>query len=355
VTRARLYQTLRTAHLERAHQLLPATILFQGRRYDFDEAAASGLDLVQTGPLGIGRYVFGSKISELEINEPLMRYSIRTSALALVALRARDLLRRRRTLVVTYAIENLDPFRTPASSLRGRLRAASDRALTRFVWRRVDRIAYGTGAARVLYESILPPHRRPLDSASIPALPAPCAAEDVDRMPHRVVYLGALTARKGFPLVMEAWDRVLERRPDATLLIMGKGALEQAAIDWAAPRSSVTVLIDPERREIHRQLASTQVLTLPSQPAPAWREQVGLPIVEGLSHGASIVTTTETGIADWLAANGHAAIRADAGAAELADAIIGLLEHPVPEAEVIASLPPRDGRLAADDWLFRTA
>jgi hypothetical protein len=36
-----------------------------------------------------------------------------------------------------------------------------------------------------------------------------------------------------------------------------------------------------------------------------WREQLGLPILEGLSHGSRIVTASETGLAPDLSRDGH--------------------------------------------------
>ena len=68
---------------------------------------------------------------------------------------------------------------------------------------------------------------------------------------------------------------------------------------------------------------------LPSQPTSAWREQVGLPIVEGLSYGCTIVTTTETGLAGWLSEHRHRVLPADANEAQLAAAIIDALRRPV--------------------------
>jgi glycosyltransferase involved in cell wall biosynthesis len=111
--------------------------------------------------------------------------------------------------------------------------------------------------------------------------------------------------------------------------------------------------VDPPRAQIHQLLASSQVLVLPCQPTPSWREQVGLPIVEGLSYGCTVVTTTETGLASWLAAAGHQVTSADATAEELAAAILAAVRHPLQAGDVLASLPDVDGRLAADDWLFR--
>ena len=70
---------------------------------------------------------------------------------------------------------------------------------------------------------------------------------------------------------------------DATLALLGKGALEQEARALSVAQPSVTLEVDPPRPRIHSVLDDSRVLVLWSQPSPTWREQVGLPIVEGLS------------------------------------------------------------------------
>jgi glycosyltransferase involved in cell wall biosynthesis len=96
---------------------------------------------------------------------------------------------------------------------------------------------------------------------------------------------------------------------------------------------------------------------LASQPTAGWREQVGLPIVEGLAHGCRVVTTDQTGLAGWLrehADRGHRVVPAGGSGADLAAAVLAALTTPTGDGpgSVLADLPVRDGRLAADDWLF---
>ena len=89
-----------------------------------------------------------------------------------------------------------------------------------------------------------------------------------------------------------------------------------------------------------------------SQPTPTWREQVGLPVVEGLAHGCTVVTTTETGLAGWLAAHGHEVLPPGAPDGEVAAAVDRALGRRRPAGDVLADLPAADGRLAADRWMF---
>ncbi|MEF2977731.1 glycosyltransferase [Subtercola sp. YIM 133946] len=350
----RLYRSIRSAHLERAHDLAPATILYSEKRYDFDDALTTGLDLIRTGPVRGALLLARSRVTTLEINEPLMLDSLMTSVLAIAALAWRRLLGKPRTSVVTYAIDNADPFsRVAGTRFRTRVRRRIERVLARFVWRRVDRVAFGTSAAQETYETVLGEVGLRSSAMVIPALPAPWpASNEQRRIDGRVVFLGAFSERKGIRVLLDAWPLVREARPEASLLIMGKGALKSDVLTTAAIWPGIEVEIDPARGRIHDRLDEARVLVLPSQPTPTWREQVGLPIVEGLSHGLSIVTTEQTGLAEWLVGNKHYVV-ADAGSAdELAKQIIRAIDEQRRPSDIVASLPRTDGRISADGWLF---
>lgn len=347
-SRVRLYETVRTAHLERAHELAPAAIVFRSRRYDFDDSLIDGLELIQASRSGAARLIARSDVTVLEVNEPLMLNSLPTTILTILALAAR----RKRPRIVTYVIGNANPFATSAQSgFRRRARARLDLAMARAVWSRLDRVVFGTDAARLTYEAVLGAPRR-AEIRDIPALPAREAHVAAGPTLERVVFLGAFVARKGLPQVITAWPRVRQRRPTSTLLLMGKGELLADVQHLVEREPSVTVMVDPSRAAIREELASSRVLVLPSQPTPTWREQIGLPILEGLEQGCRIVASTETGLAPWLAANGHAVVSVPTDVRELADAIAAQLELVDDRTAILDALPIRDGRLAADDWLF---
>lgn len=350
--RVRVYQTLRTAHLERAHELAPAAILFTSRRYDFDERLLAGLEVVQAGRWRSAGILARSHIRELEVNEPLMLSAAPGAALAMSAVRLKAAITGRRALVVSYAIGNEDPLRhAPSRSFRQRLARRIDVAIGRAVWRRLDRVAYGSPAARATYAALMPP-RDDLESRLIPALPNPCACATGAARAHRLVFLGAFSERKGFPLVLEAWATVREELPDAILVLLGKGSLGDVADAAASADPRIELIVDPTRERIHHELVSASVVALPSQPAAGWREQIGLPIVEGLAHGCTVVTSTETGLAGWLAEAGHRVLDVPTSPGALAEAMVDALRGPIPPASVLASLPEVDGRRAADAWLF---
>jgi len=350
--RARLYRSARTAHLERSAALPPALLLFDKRRYDFDEDLARRVGAVEATTFRAARILAASGVTTLEINEPSAVEGSRRTAFVLAWLRLWSW-RQARPRVVAYAIGNSSPFVPPVGlSFRRRWGLRLDYALARYVWWECDRVAFGTTAARDAYREAFGRHPRPLDMTVVPALPVacPCAQGDAQRRP-RVVFLGAFAARKGFPLLAEAWPLVLADQPDAELVVVGKGELEPLAHELGA-LSSVRVVVDPPRDAIHEELRQARVLALPSQRAGRWREQVGLPIVEGLAHGCTVVTTDETGLADWLVETGHRVLHAPTSVEDLAGSIAAALRENRSAADVLATLPLTDGRLEADAWMF---
>jgi len=351
----RLYETVRTAHLERARELAPASILYRRRRYDFDASLTAGLDLVEAGPLRAAVVLARSDVREVEVNEPLMVSSLRRTAMALAAVDVRAALRRRpRPVVTTYAIANDErpPVRPGAL---GRARRLVDRALVRHVARRVDRAVFGTAAARDLYAAQAPAVLRARHTL-LWALPTPCACGPVGSpAPGSVLFVGAFEERKGVRQLLAAWPLVAAACPDARLTLVGTGPLLADVEAFAAGRADVEVVVDPPRSEVHRLQREHAVAVLLSQRTRTWREQVGLPVVEGLAHGCAVVATDETGLADWLREHGHGVLPVSAGAAAVAQEVRARITRARAASDVLADLPAQDGRLAADAWLFGPA
>ena len=349
-----MYGSLRSAHLERAHALEPASLLHRRQRYDFDPALAEGLDLIRGGTVAMAATVLRSRLAGIEVNEPLLRPGLWKTAVAVTAARTAARLRRSPVLVVSYAIENRDPYaQHPAPSLRSAVRRRLDRALAGYVARRLDRIAYGTAAAAKLYAARLGTELAAVEDTVVPALPAPCTCtSDEDRDADRAVFVGAFQPRKGLPELVDAWPLVADRHPSARLTLVGKGVLADLAHGLADRVDGVDIVVDPPRVELHRILRRAAVLVLLSQRTATWREQVGLPVVEGLAHGCTVVTTEETGLASWLSGHGHEVLPVTASSEKIAEAITRALAARRRASAVLAELPEVDGRLAADRWLF---
>jgi glycosyltransferase involved in cell wall biosynthesis len=353
MSNARVYQRLRTAHLERAHSQTPASILYVERSYDFADDLADGLDLIEAGTFGAPAVMLASRLRTVEINEPLVRQRLVRTVATVVAARLAGRLHRLPVSIVTHAIENRDPFSGPApSSLTARVRFRLDDWLSRRVARRIDRISFGTEAAQELYLSLRGRELRSATQALFPELPAACDRETSTIAPSGVVFLGAFDERKGVRQLLAAWPFVSNRLAGSRLTLLGKGPLLDEVETTVANLAGVTVVVDPPRDDIHEYLRSAQVLALLSRPRPRWREQVGLPIVEALAHGCTIVTTEQTGLASWLSAHGHYVVESDSSDEAVAEAIADALIAARPASDVTKDLPPIDGRSAADSWLF---
>ena len=349
-----LYRTVRSAHLERARALGGVTILHRSRRYDFDPALAQGVHLVAAGPWRTALLLLRWRVLTLEVNEPLMVSAAATSLLAVVAGRLGAALRGRSVRVVTYAIENRDP--APAGvGVRGRWRRLRARALSAAVARGVDRIAFGTPGSQELYLRLLERPLRRAEQRLVTTAPAPCACGSATgpARPGSVAFVGALEERKGFDVLARAWPAVAASHPGSTLTVVGSGRLEGTARELAARTPGVRLLVDPPRAVVHEVLGSASVLVLLSRQTPRWREQVGLPLLEGLAHGCAVVTTADTGLAPWLVEHGHTVLDATAGPEQAARALGAVLDAARTPASVLADLPAQDGRAAAAAWLRR--
>lgn len=349
----RVIPELRQAHVERLPEMAPARTIALGTMYDLEASARGrpGVDVSRTNFLGALRQVATTTATTLEMPEPLwLRFLPRAVVLSL-AWKIRGGRRRH----VVYAIENNDLAallggrRPPRRGVVG-IPAVALGLYVRFF---VDRLAFGTESARRAYHSL--PFVSAVPWVVIPALPAPSETPCVDAasIGLEVVFVGTLDHRKGADLLLEAWPLVERAVPGCKITLVGQGGLEPVARVWAdrSPDSRVVVGM-LARGEVAERLRHARVLVAPSRLDGRWREQVGLPIVEGLAEGCSIVTTEHTGLAPWLAGRGHGVVvEGDLLAERLAAEIVRLVTSPLDRRAVRNSLPGADGRVAADAWL----
>ncbi|WP_293780269.1 glycosyltransferase [uncultured Aeromicrobium sp.] len=358
--RARYYDTARTAHIERLAHMVPADFLYTRVRADWDEqAAAKRADLHRLSPLGVLRRVWKQKYEVVEIPEPLaLKMLPQILGVALVA-RASGLLRPHHpTMLVTYAIENLDPVETLHAKLKlpRWLARLMLRVSVGFAVGSLTRIAYGTVAARENLHGLLGERwfacRPRLAEAVVPALPE-SQYDGTEKLSKTLCFVGTFEERKGILDLLAAWEIVQQLDAYARLTILGKGPLEQEVARFAAAHpATVTYLHDPPRELIRSTLRSQVALALLSRRTAVWREQVGLPIVEALEQGCEVIASAESGIQDWLADHGHAIIDDVADAEKVAHTILRVLSAPRDPRVIVGDLPEADGRIAADRWMF---
>lgn len=354
----RIYASLRTAHLERFREMAPAQVLYHRTRYDYDERVADPGAV----PRRVGRWGAIAELARhsyrvVEVNEPIMTDRWPDLIGQIAAARVRGLVTGKEVRLVAYCIGLTDP--AEALRLRWRLPRWLCRVIARVMLTALlagmHQLAFGTSGAMDLYATYVPRRRLEAKSRVFEALPrrCDCSADSSDRRrTGTLLFLGAFDDRKGIALTMRAWDALRIRHPHLRMHVIGKGPLADSVTEWASTHPEVELDIDPPRAAIHRALRESSAVVLLSQRVGPWREQVGLPIVEALAHGCSVITTSETGLASWLAAHGHAVIDSSAGADVIAGVVAETLHRGRPKAQILDDLPATDRRIDADDWLM---
>ncbi|MBO1756829.1 glycosyltransferase [Allobranchiibius sp. CTAmp26] len=354
---ARIYSSLRTAHLERFQELDASTVIYRTARYDFDPRAGDPASPPrQLGRGGTIWHLLTRTYDVVEVNEPGMARLWPDLILQVAAIRARSWATRRHTSIVTYCIGIVDPSDDAIGHriLRPRVVAVLSKPFLRMLIGSMDRIAFGTTGSYAMYRRHVTDRALRPKARFFEAVPAPCRClhrAASGRQGTSVAFVGAFSERKGIQQLMDVWDIVGRGRPDLTLTLVGQGEHEAAVRAWASGRSGVHVEVDPPRHEIHQILRDTDCLVLLSQRVGGWREQVGLPIVEALAHGCEVVTTDETGLADWLREQGHLVVPAASPVAAVAAMFSAHLRDRRSSDAVLRDLPDEDQRLAADRWM----
>lgn len=353
---AKFYSIIRSAHLERAKSSPETFILYSKTNYDLDhDLFQENPNVINVSPWQLPKFLNDQKISILEVNEPLMLPAWRV-LLPILCLRLAHPRMHRPLRVVFYAIENLDPSNNFSKRLR--LPVSFSRFIISLVSKLAflcsDRIAFGTHGSMKLYESLLGSHwQKPYVQNKvryINPLPAAANVDNKIKIPSSVLFLGDLSERKGIRKLMDGWSK-LPSNHGLSLRIIGVGEELQRVKEWAASRPEVSLLVNPSRSVIHENLARAETLVLLSQTTSKWREQIGLPLLEGWSYGCNLISTSATGIADLLEEHGHVVLPENFSDEVLVDALTAP-RRPRRSAETIQGvLPTIDGRLAADQWL----
>ncbi|MBW9111732.1 glycosyltransferase family 4 protein [Microbacterium ureisolvens] len=326
-----------------------AALLYFDEKYDLEQRTSRDERIRQVSVMGAVVEAFSSDCDTLDIFEPLWVRNLHKWAVIAFAWKIGHVMRRSR--VVSYCMEN----NSISALVAGRGR---NRRLVTWVFTRVlglamsivyTRLAFASSGAAATYQRLrLSPRVRSQVFTSLPS-PDPLAVTSGDR--SGVVFVGRLEERKGIESLMRAWSVVEEQLPDARLDIIGDGPMAPEVRAWATT----------ERRAFHSSMAHSlvkslllerSVLVLPSIRSGRWREQIGLPILEGLSAGCTIVASDETGLAEWLADQGHR-VYDSSSSTGLVGALLAALNQPLQVREVVASLPSVPTRKTAVEWLRR--
>jgi phosphatidylinositol alpha-mannosyltransferase len=141
-----------------------------------------------------------------------------------------------------------------------------------------------------------------------------------------VLFVGRMEKRKGTAVLVEAFIRLAERRPDAELVLAGEGP-ERAAVEKAIPdalrdRVVLTGRVDPA--ELAEVFGRASVIAAPSLGG----ESFGIVLLEAMSAGRPVVASSIPGYAAVVrdGVDGVLVPPGDAGA--LADSLERMLADP---------------------------
>jgi glycosyltransferase involved in cell wall biosynthesis len=155
--------------------------------------------------------------------------------------------------------------------------------------------------------------------------PGSCPANDGVSGPVTVLFLANVIRRKGIFDLLQAFDRVVLRCPQAQLLVAGDGSeLAEALRITSAMRSQsrVQFLGRQSRAAAVALFQAAQIYCLPSHGEP-----YGMTAVEAMSCGKPLVVTDAGGLGYLVDDKG--ALRVSVGDSErLADALIALIADP---------------------------
>ncbi|MDR6505100.1 glycosyltransferase family 4 protein [Arthrobacter oryzae] len=353
----RIRPELRAAQVKRSSRMVPAMTLYFDEKYDLGETQIPEF-FRKVSLLECLRFIAVSDAQILEVPEPLWLRFAPKNFLLLATWKLSGFLKPGRRIAVTYAIENnnIHSLLSPRSKVNSVIERIFLRIMGAAICLTIDRIAFGSSAAMSVYHSLAGVKR--IEHRLIQELPAESAAtSDGIAAPSgtRAIFIGELDDRKGVLDLMKAWPSVEDAVPAAVLTVVGGGKHADAVEQWCLERPATRVFCGlVPHGETARQLSKADVLVAPSKRSGRWREQIGLPITEALSLGLTVVTTDETGLADWLSNEEHTVVPETDVESQLAAAIIGALKRPLPRTKVWQSLPVVPGRIAADAWLHTT-
>ncbi|MFD6186583.1 glycosyltransferase family 4 protein [Streptomyces goshikiensis] len=139
--------------------------------------------------------------------------------------------------------------------------------------------------------------------------------------------------RKGLPVLMAAFPRIVEECPDVRLLVAGRGDEEEAVASLPADlRSRVEFLGMVSDEDKARLLRSVDLYVAPNTGG----ESFGIILVEALSAGAAVLASDLDAFAQVLDQGAAGELFANEDAGDLARAAVRLLRDPARRAELSA-------------------
>jgi glycosyltransferase involved in cell wall biosynthesis len=140
----------------------------------------------------------------------------------------------------------------------------------------------------------------------------------------RVLFAGMLERYKAVDVLLDAWEIVAERLPDARLTMVGAGRLHDevaARIAGSSLARSVELLDPVPRAELRRLIDASTCLVLPSRS-----EGLGRVVLEAMARERPVVASSVGGIVELVEPGRTGVLVPPEDASALADALTGVLE-----------------------------
>lgn len=147
-----------------------------------------------------------------------------------------------------------------------------------------------------------------------------------------VTFVSPLATNKGIDRVLDAFDIVRRRLPEAELQVVGSGPLEGLVKQRAKETGgAVKHLGRMDRYAVAEHLRRASVFVTAPRATPVWDEQFGLAYVEAMATGLPVVTT-ECGTSYEAVSAPNLRVADDANV--LAEALLTFLEDPALRARI---------------------
>lgn len=187
--------------------------------------------------------------------------------------------------------------------------------------------------ATVLPLGIDPAVYRPHPDASVLAARLRAASEDL-----LIGYLGRLTEEKGLRTLLHA---LAELRSVAwRLVVVGSGDYQREFLEIARRlglESRISLVGFVPHPDAPRYLSAFDLLVLPSESRPNWKEQFGRVVVEALACGTPVVGSDSGEIPFVINATGGGVIFREGDPPDLARAIVQLAKNPEARQRLVAA------------------
>jgi len=160
---------------------------------------------------------------------------------------------------------------------------------------------------------------------------------------HHILFIGRFERRKGAAVLLDAFPRVRERVPNATLTMIGEGP-ERAALERSAEGLPVRFIGRVEPDALADAMRDAAVVCAPSLGG----ESFGIVLLEAMAAGRPVVASAIPGYAAVVreGVDGLLVPPSDAGA--LAEALVEVLTHPERAAAMADSGRDRATRYSWD-------